>query len=350
MGALRPVLLRLHVVQQASAAGNEASIRPGLFGHAVVICESVMKGIVESPESRMAGFVSSSPVSDEWHAFMLSTLSEITAVQCRPLGGFAYPNRHEDVMADYGNGQDGDDNDDELDDETLAEQISRLGLNYGPGYDNDGDDDDENEGGEDGDDSFAAAALAAARGQGSVFGAGFGVQPPGMDTPSAAGKDDEEGWDVAGSEGQGEDGSGIESGGQKAEFEENSLSFGISVDSSGDADGSTGRRDTPIFASFAAPQVADAFATQSSPPEEEGAAAAAGDAFADFDAFPTSSAVQNSLEADTASGSASGVPGSSEPEADDFANWGDGDFTSAESSSTVKGTHAIFANARRCLS
>ena len=84
--------------------------------------------------------------------------------------------------------------------------------------------------------------------------------------------------------------------------------------------------------------------------EEEGAAAAAGDAFADFDAFPTSSAVQNSLEADTASGSASGVPGSSEPEADDFANWGDGDFTSAESSSTVKGTHAIFANARRCLS
>ena len=112
MGALRPVLLRLHVVQQASAAGNEASIRPGLFGHAVVICESVMKGIVESPESRMAGFVSSSPVSDEWHAFMLSTLSEITALQCRPLGGFAYPNRHEDVMADYGNGQDGDDNDD----------------------------------------------------------------------------------------------------------------------------------------------------------------------------------------------------------------------------------------------
>ena len=61
---------------------------------------------------------------------MLSTLSEITAVQCRPLGGFAYPNRHDDMMTDFSQSNDNEDNEDELDDDTLAEQVLRLGLNH----------------------------------------------------------------------------------------------------------------------------------------------------------------------------------------------------------------------------
>jgi len=147
--------------------------RPGQFGHAVVMCESLMKGIVAG--GSMADAVSNSPDSDAWHDFMLATLSEVTTVQCKPTGGFAYPSRHEDVMVGFGGSDTGGSDDlsmdDDVSDESLAEQISKLGLQYGnmfmsgSGTDNgDGDDSDEEE------EAALAMALAAAYGKGSSLG------------------------------------------------------------------------------------------------------------------------------------------------------------------------------------
>ena len=47
---------------------------------------------------------------------MITTLAEVTSVQCRPLGGYAYPSRHDENMNSLST--DFDDNS-EADDESL---------------------------------------------------------------------------------------------------------------------------------------------------------------------------------------------------------------------------------------
>ena len=247
-----------------------------------------MKGIVESPQSRMAGFVSNSPVSDEWHTFMLSTLSEITAVQCRPLGGFAYPNRHDDMMTDFSQSNDNEDNEDELDDDTLAEQVLRLGLNHNVDETEDEEErhieidsakDDVNL-----TDPIFLRATQVQEASVLEVAQPFNSGPLEINT-AGFGKEDDEGWDVAGSEGQGE-------GGNDSETESTE----------------DGNNDFANFGQIEGIAVSN---------DSECGDSAMG--FADF-------MMQSTTE--TAIGSRVGV----EPEADDFACWGD--FSNTETSSS----------------
>lgn len=313
----------------AAAGGGEAQApqalappqRPGLFGHAVVMCESVMKGIVGG--GFMADLVSASPAGPAWHDFMLGALSEITAVQCRPIGGYAYPNRHEglDQGSDGGfrnsmggSGDSNDDDDDEkLNDEALAEQISKLGLNYGGGgYGGGGDNDDSDDEEEN---AIAAAALAAAYGLGSGLG---------MNNPSESG-----------SGGRNGDGSGQ----------------GMGMGGIGDDDDDSDDEEEQAVLAAA---LAQAYGGRGSslgmapPPQVSVAAAEAasgvggGGGFADFDAFasgvPPSTSAPSSATEEAAASMTNPPPNNNSGqavEANDFANWGDFASPSTDTSSGV---------------
>ena len=259
-----------------------------------------MKGIVESPGSRIAEFVSISPVADEWHTFMLSTLSNITALQCRPLGGFAYPSRHEDIMEYYGAGQDDVSEDDHggvLDDETLAEQISRLGLNYGA--DNNENDFDEYDADVPEDtDSFSTTVSANMLGYGTAVGAsqsGRATDTSSRGTDSE--RDDEGGWNVAVSNG----GNEVDGNGKKTDR--------------GETGGACNNAGIARFNDSYINDVGNDVPSTSP--------------LADFDAFPASPSMEDTSAVNGAAFIVTGDAGSSEPEADDFANWGDGDMSCA---------------------
>ena len=264
-----------------------ACSRAGHFGHAVVMCESVMKGIVEG--GSLADLVSASEAGPAWHDFMLSTLSEVTALQCRPVGGLAYPRRHDDVMQSMG--EEG-----ELSDEALAEQISQLGLGNGPsglGCGGGGDDDDDEE-----EDAILAAALAAQYGaKGSSIGGNEGGGRFGADGERMS-------YDNDGGGGDDDD-----------DDEEDAIVAAMLAAQAGKGSGLGMRPGESRGGGAAAAMALRAEAAAG------GSGGGSSGTFADFDAFGSG-----------AEGGVGGEGDGGEPEADDFANWGDSAGNTADSS------------------
>ena len=278
--------------------------RPGNFGHGVIMCEAVMKGIANgttesttssnNSSSSIADLVSQSAGGAAWHNFMLSKLADVTAQQCRPLGGFAYPSRQEDVMIGFGDsssssGNDGNNDDAVLSDEALAEQISKLGgLNFsGENGDNDSDD-------EEGEAELALALAKAYNLQGAGNGgSGSGGNNGSSALPSWASHDDDSD--------------------DEEEAAELAMALAKQYGIKGTALG--GERPSP------ADEVPRVGIGDSSSEEEEDNSGSGGGGFADFDAFGGSSGGDVAM-------------GASRSEADDFANWGDHHASSGSNNSS----------------
>ena len=287
--------------------------RPGNFGHGVIMCEAVMKGIANgttdnanSSSAPIADLVSQSSSGSAWHDFMLSKLADVTAQQCRPLGGFAYPSRQEDVMVglgDSGGGGSGNDDDSALNDEALAEQISKLGgLNFSGENGDDDSDDDEGE---------AELALALAKAynlQGASSGSG---DNSGGSSSSSGGKNDSAVPSWASHDDDSDD-------------EEEAAALAMALAKQYGIKGTALGGQRPADEDEV-PRVGIGDSSSDEEEDTNGGGSGSG-GFADFDAFGGSG-----------SGGSDVAMGASRSEADDFANWGDHHATSGSDRSGSNG-------------